>query len=97
VAPMEKRKLLFNAVERYAPVMLELDEDVRHLVEMYIMNGVLSRKHYTDLIHLAYASVNGLLALISWNLNHLVKMKTYNLENTVNRANGYPEIQIYIP
>lgn len=97
VAPADKRKLLFKVIRKHAPATLEWDENVEYLADMYIENGVLSGKHYTDLIHLAYATVNGIFALISWNLNHLVKMKTINLGNAVNLANGYPEVQIYTP
>lgn len=93
----EKFNLLISLIDRYKPVELELDDDVTQLAESYIENGVLSRKHYFDLLHLAYASVNGMNVLISWNLNHLVRMKTFALGNSVNRAKGYHEIMIYTP
>lgn len=97
VAPEVKRRALFDVIKRYDPITLEQDEEVQSLAEMYVENGVLSRNHFTDLLHLAYASVNGMYALISWNMNHLVKMKTHALGNSVNRANGYPDILIFTP
>jgi hypothetical protein len=64
---------------------------------MYIHNGVLTRTHIDDLTHLAYASVNGMNALISWNQRHLVKMKTQDLGNSTNLAMGYHPVQIRTP
>ena len=96
-ASSSKQERLNSAINKYKPVELELDEDVRQLAQSYIDNGVLSEKHFNDLLHLAYASANGLYALISWNLNHLVKMKTHTLGNAVNLAGGYHPILIFTP
>ena len=92
-----KQIMIYEMVEKYNPVLLELDEEVRSLAEVYVKNGVLTRKHFRDLLHLAYASVNGMKALISWNQKHLVKMRTYDLVNAINRIQGYHEIQIRTP
>ena len=96
-APLAKQKMLDGAIDKYKPAELELDDDVRQLAQLYLDNGVLSAKHINDLLHLAYASVNGIYALVSWNLNHLVKMKTHSLGNAVNCANGYHEVLIFTP
>ena len=96
-APLSKQKMLDGAIDKYKPVEFELDDDVRQLAQLYLDNGVLSAKHFNDLLHLSYASVNGIYALVSWNLNHLVKMKTHSLGNAVNYANGYHEVLIFTP
>jgi predicted nucleic acid-binding protein len=96
-APEFKRKLLHRMTEKYGAVMLEEEEEVFHLVEMYIRNGVLTSNHIDDLTHLAYASVNGMNALISWNQRHLVKMKTQDLGNSTNLAMGYHPVHIRTP
>jgi hypothetical protein len=93
----DKFIMLDNLIKKYKPVELELDHDVTQLTEAYIENRVLSRKHYTDLLHLAFASASAMNVLVSWNLNHLVRMKTFTLGNNVNRANGYHEILIFTP
>ncbi|MEW5947674.1 MAG: PIN domain-containing protein [bacterium] len=92
-----KRHALHKLVEKYNPILLETDEEVRSLAEAYVQNGVLTRIHFRDLLHLAHASVNGMKALISWNQKHLVKMRTYDLVNATNRIQGYYEIQIHTP
>lgn len=96
-APDAKRILLYRMIEKYGAILLEEDEDVYRLVETYIQKGVLTANHIDDLTHLAYASVNGMNALISWNQKHLVKMKTQDLGNSVNLAMGYHPVQIRTP
>lgn len=96
-APVAKRKLLYRMIEKYGAVFLGEDEDVYRLVETYIHNGILTENHIDDLTHLAYASVNGMNALISWNQKHLVKMKTQDLGNSTNLAMGYHPVQIRTP
>ena len=96
-APDAKRKLLRRMIEKYGAIQLDEDEDVYRLVEMYIQNGVLTANHIDDLTHVAYASVNGMNALISWNQKHLVKMKTQDLANSMNLAMGYHPVQIRTP
>ena len=92
-----KRERLFEVIRKFKPVELEYDESVRFLAGKYVEKGVLTEKHFADLLHLAYASSNGLFALVSWNLKHLVKMKTLVLGNAVNMENGYPDIKIFTP
>lgn len=64
---------------------------------MDVANGVLTEKHYNDLSHLAHASLYGMNALLSWNMSHLVKMRTQDLANATNIAHGYYPIQIRTP
>ena len=92
-----KFAMLDELIEKFKPIELEFDDEVTQLAESYIEYGVLSRNHYTDLLHLAFASANGMNVLVSWNLNHLVRMKTFTLGNNVNRTNGYHEIMLFTP
>lgn len=96
-APEEKRKKLLSAIDEYAPVRLEIDENTAELARVYIENGLLSEDHLDDLLHLASATVNNLQILVSWNLKHLVKHNTRILANSVNKKLGYREIDICRP
>lgn len=50
-----------------------------------------------DALHVAIASFNEINYLISWNFEHIVKVKTRKLVNFVNVINGYREIEIISP
>ena len=96
-APRDKWEKLDALINKYKPVELEFDDEVKRLADLYVENEVLAEKNYLDLLHLAYATVSALNVLVSWNLKHLVKMKTITLSNNINRANGYHEIMIFTP
>jgi hypothetical protein len=36
-------------------------------------------------------------ALVSWNMSHIVKLKTKIMVNEINKKSGYPEIYICTP
>lgn len=50
-----------------------------------------------DALHIACASVNDLDAIISWNFEHIVKLKTKREVVGINVLLGYKEIGIYSP
>jgi hypothetical protein len=50
-----------------------------------------------DARHLAVAVVARVDAVVSWNLRHMVKLKTRREVNAVNLLNGYPVIEIVTP
>jgi len=77
---------------------LESEEDeVRALDKEYITKGVIPVKHIEDAIHIAVASVNSLDILVSWNFEHIVKLKTKREVNVINVLLGYNQLEIIEP
>lgn len=54
-------------------------------------------KYRDDAVHIAIAVVNNLDAIVSWNLTHMVKLKTRLEVNGINKIEGYKEIEICTP
>lgn len=73
------------------------DEEVRMLAEEYVLRGIIPVKYVTDAIHIAVATVNSLDILISWNYEHIVKLKTKRGVNAINALLGYNPIEIIDP
>lgn len=92
-----KREKLLETIQKYNPAVFYRDLEVNSLAEAYIENGVLKRKHFLDILHLAIASTNGMNILISWNMRHIVRRKTQLLVNVTNRIQGYQELEIWTP
>ena len=67
------------------------------LSERYISEGIIPERFGSDAIHIAIAVSNGIDAIVSWNFNHIVKLKTRIMVNGVNRLLGYHEIEICSP
>jgi len=93
----EKRKRLVDIIEKYRPQSFEDTVESRRLVMRYIENGLLSEDHIADLLHIASATVNEIDILVSWNMKHLVKLKTRTITNAVNKLLGYRDIEICTP
>jgi len=59
--------------------------------------GVVPVRFRDDAVHIAVAVVNDLDVVVSWNLEHMVKLRTRTRVNAINRLNGYKEIEICTP
>ncbi len=54
-------------------------------------------KYQDDALHIAIASVNEMDVLLSWNFQHIVKLKTKREAVGVNMLMGYGSLEIYTP
>ena len=77
--------------------ILKANEKIRHLARAYIEHGVFPEKYIDDALHVAIASFNKISYIVSWNFEHLVKVKTRKTVNLVNVLEGYKEIEIVSP
>jgi len=76
---------------------LKINKPIEDLAKAYIDNNIFSEKYIDDARHVAIASFYEVNYLISWNFEHLVKVKTRKLVNSVNILKGLGEIEIISP
>jgi predicted nucleic acid-binding protein len=67
------------------------------LAKLYVSEEILSEKHIDDLTHVAYAVLARCDYIISWNMKHLVRIRTIDRVNAVNFLYHYPGINIVTP
>jgi hypothetical protein len=84
-------------IGRYTPRLLELNPETIDLAEKYLDEGIIPRKYRDDALHIAVAVVSDLDVVVSWNFEHIVKLKTRMEVNGVNKMLGYKEIEICSP
>lgn len=96
-APLERRTALDQLLGRYTPTVLRVTEEVQGLAERYLEEGLIPVKYRNDALHLAAAVVHDLDVMVSWNFEHIVKLKTRMGVNGVSRLLGYREIEILSP
>ena len=77
--------------------VLKTNTQVTDLANAYIGKGVFPEKYLNDALHVAVASVYEISYVVSWNFEHLVKVKTRKSVNLVNTLEGYKEIEIVSP
>lgn len=96
-APTEKRAKLEFAVKNAGAMVLEETVESFHLARRYVEAGLIPEKYENDALHLAVASVEEMDVVVSWNMEHMVKLKTKRGVCAVNQLEGYRPIEILIP
>ena len=91
------RERLIKLIEKYNPVLLPVDQEVKDLAQRFIEEGIIPEKYRDDALHISVAIVNNLDILISWNFQHIVKVKTRVEVNAISRLMNYHEIEICSP
>ncbi len=92
-----KREKLMALISRYEWDIVELNQTAKHLAERYLSTGIIPVKYKDDAYHIAIATVNNFDAILSWNFQHIVKMKTKKEVGGINMIEGYKAIDIYTP
>jgi hypothetical protein len=96
-APEPKKNALLNFVNELNLERLLIDEEIEDLASKYIKEGLIPKKHEEDAVHIAVASINNLDAIVSWNFEHMIKLKTKRGVVAVNELMGYKTIEIITP
>lgn len=91
------RTRLKDLIEEYNPFVLEIDTEIKNLANYYVEQKIIPRRYINDAIHIAVAVVNDLDVIVSWNFEHIVKLKTRVNVNAIDRILGYHEIEICSP
>lgn len=95
--PEPKRSKLKEIIIKHKLKALKLNEKAKVLAEKYIQEGIIPQKYSTDALHIAIAVINKIDVLVSWNMEHIVKLKTIKGVNEVNKRLNYPNIFINTP
>lgn len=90
------RNELIELVKDFELLSTKSDE-IRLLAERYVSEGIIPVRHIEDAVHIAVTTVNSLDVLVSWNFEHIVKLKTKREVNAVNVLLGYNTIEIVEP
>jgi predicted nucleic acid-binding protein len=96
-ASFEKRERMLNLIDGHNVYVLKKSKEITRLAEVYVSEGIIPKKHDTDALHIATATVNDLDIIVSWNFRHIVKRKTILLTESVNLRYGYKKVEIYAP
>lgn len=92
-----KKTQLEGLLRNINPALLEIDKEAMELAERYIKEGIIPERYRADALHIAVSVVNEVEVIVSWNFEHIVKLKTRTRVNGVNRLLGYHEIEICSP
>ena len=89
------RKKFLRMIKEFK--VLIVNQEMMRLAEKYIKDAVFPRKYFDDALHIAAASYYKMSCLVSWNFEHIVKVKTRRLVNLENRRNNFEVLEIVSP
>ena len=92
-----KRDRLKEALAEYDVEFLPYSDEIEKMAHIYTREKVIPVKYLPDAVHIATASIHNIPILVSWNFEHIVKLKTKVEINRLNRQYGYPQIDIASP
>ncbi|MBI5065608.1 PIN domain nuclease [Candidatus Woesearchaeota archaeon] len=92
-----KKSALFGLMKRYPLTNLKNSEEAIKLARSYVDAGIIPEKFLNDALHIAIATVNEIDSVVSWNLEHIVKIKTIVEVNKINIKKGYKQVFIITP
>jgi 6-phosphofructokinase len=90
------RKNLIQLVKDFE-LLSAKSEEIKVLAEEYVTRGIVPVKHVEDAVHIAVTTINSLDILVSWNFEHIVKLKNKREVNAVNILLGYDQIETIEP
>lgn len=89
------RKRLRRLVKGFK--ILKSNKRIKDLAKVYIERGVFPERYVDDALHVAITTFYEVSYLVSWNFEHLVKVRTRKWVNSVNTLEGFREIEIVSP
>lgn len=96
-ASKEEIKALTGLINSLDLATLPINGEVEELADKYVSEKLIPVKYRGDALHIAIATVNNLNVIVSWNFEHMVKMKTRHGVNVINTILGYKPIEILSP
>ena len=91
----QRVKKLFDSLQEFQTVRITTGKEANELAGRYIAENVVGESSFADCVHVALATLSNADVLVSWNLKHMVSQS--DGYKNVNRALGYPEIEILTP
>jgi len=97
LASEPKRSTMLDLIKQCKVEILSEDLEADRLAYAYVSEGIIPGKYLSDAKHIAVASVTGLDVIVSWNFEHIVKLKTIRMTEVVNLKESYRRILINSP
>jgi len=97
-APSPLRESLLSLLsDLECEIVGDNEEEIESLSQKYIREGVVPEKYADDARHIAYAVVNKVDVLVSYNLEHIANEWKIRRINSVNIKEGYPLLSVRTP
>ncbi len=89
---------LVALMNKYSPILLEVNDEIDAMAEVYLNEGIVPAKKRDDALHIAVSTFHEMDALLSWNYKHLANLSKKEKVRAVNITQGYlKELEMITP
>ena len=92
-----KQSNMMALVEKYGITVLDFQDEANRLAKVYVQNKVIPEKYLLDGAHIAVSSINELDCILTFNFQHINKLKTKRMTELINLNEGYKGVTICTP
>lgn len=96
-APEPKRSKMLTLIDKYCITVFGFDTESTRLTNIYVQDGVIPERFRFDAAHIAMATIHGLDCVVSFNFQHINRLKTKNMTAFINLNEGYKPLTICTP
>ena len=86
-----------DLIDKYVKNIINYDQQAMDLANIYIENSIIPAKYIWDANHIAIATINKLDFLVSYNMSHIIKLKTMIGTGFINLHHDYQLIGLCTP
>jgi hypothetical protein len=92
-----KRVNMLNLIDKYNIKTLDATGEIEQLANLYISSCIIPEKYLIDASHIACATIYNLDIVLSFNYQHINKLKTKKITENINILEGYKAVVICTP
>jgi hypothetical protein len=93
-APEPKQSKMLALIDEYGIITLDISDESDHLANIYVSEKIIPARFRLDGAHISIASIHGLDYVLSYNFQHINRVKTKLLTDRVNNEKGYGSVVI---
>jgi predicted nucleic acid-binding protein len=94
IASEPKQSKMMALIDTYNITVLPITDESNQLADIYVSEKVVPPRFRLDGAHIAIASIHGLDCVLSYNYQHINRVKTKLLTERINREKGYGSVVI---
>jgi predicted nucleic acid-binding protein len=84
-----KRSKMLALLVEYGITLLGISGESNRLASLYVTEGIVPARFRLDGAHIAIASIHGVDCIVSYNFQHINRVKTKLLTERINRTHNY--------
>ena len=93
-APDPKQSKMLALIDEYKIMVLPITYETNQLANLYVSENIVPARSRLDGAHIAIACIHGLDCVLSYNFNHINRVKTKLLTERINHKQGYNGVVI---